>query len=347
MPLPVGDARQTRADVKRRLLVTSLRVVPSQPNRPHPTQTVRGFTLIEVLVVVAVIALLVAILLPALGRARAQSRLAVCASHERQMGVAATIFTVENKSRIPRGLSRNSAAEAAGSINWIRMIAKLFGERGNYAANFNRVPVEKHEVFSCPERAREYGGIFLDYAINSTDSRGPMTLNPCRANPASGQFFEVEGVTKVDLWKRASEVVYIMDAVQEGWNVVDAGRSLKGVRTNIAAVRADPYPMKTGFDWFDLPGGWALPTHRNFLTTPLYPRGASLMHLGIGSNAVYVDGHVDLVKPPPESAGLQKVYQFYLKKLGVDPDVVRLVGGPAAPTAAVDPCVQGDIKWRP
>ncbi|MGE3106957.1 MAG: type II secretion system protein [Phycisphaerales bacterium] len=48
----------------------------------------RGFTLIEVLVVIAVIALLVAILLPALGEARQAGRKAVCQSNLHQFGIA-------------------------------------------------------------------------------------------------------------------------------------------------------------------------------------------------------------------------------------------------------------------
>ena len=46
-----------------------------------------GFTLIEVLVVVAIIAVLVAILLPAMNQARAQAQTVVCASNLRQLGM--------------------------------------------------------------------------------------------------------------------------------------------------------------------------------------------------------------------------------------------------------------------
>jgi prepilin-type N-terminal cleavage/methylation domain-containing protein/prepilin-type processing-associated H-X9-DG protein len=50
--------------------------------------TAMGFTLIEVLVVVAIIALLVAVLLPSLAKAREQSRRLQCASNERQITIA-------------------------------------------------------------------------------------------------------------------------------------------------------------------------------------------------------------------------------------------------------------------
>jgi prepilin-type N-terminal cleavage/methylation domain-containing protein len=60
-----------------------------------------GFTLIEVLVVVGIIALLVAILVPSLMRAKAQARLTVCGSNLHQIGVAMTAYMPSNRDRMP------------------------------------------------------------------------------------------------------------------------------------------------------------------------------------------------------------------------------------------------------
>lgn len=61
----------------------------------------RAFTLIELLVVIAIIALLIGILLPALGRARDAGRLAKCLSGVRGMGIAMTLYAGEFNSFYP------------------------------------------------------------------------------------------------------------------------------------------------------------------------------------------------------------------------------------------------------
>ncbi len=64
----------------------------------------RGFTLIELLVVISIIALLVGILLPALGAARAAGRAAACASNLKQVGIGLHTYDADYRT-MPPGIS--------------------------------------------------------------------------------------------------------------------------------------------------------------------------------------------------------------------------------------------------
>jgi len=64
----------------------------------------KAFTLIQLLVVIAIIAVLMGILMPVLGKARKQAWGVVCKSNLRQIGLAAEFYADAYDGFVPRGL---------------------------------------------------------------------------------------------------------------------------------------------------------------------------------------------------------------------------------------------------
>jgi len=69
--------------------------------RPSAVTPMKGFTLIELMVVIAIVALLIGILLPGLGQAQAAARQVVCLSNMRQIGLATQYYVRDNSAYPP------------------------------------------------------------------------------------------------------------------------------------------------------------------------------------------------------------------------------------------------------
>jgi prepilin-type N-terminal cleavage/methylation domain-containing protein/prepilin-type processing-associated H-X9-DG protein len=72
----------------------------------NPSASARAFTLVELLVTIAVIALLAAMLMPALGRGKESGRVAVCQGNLRQIGLALQMYVDDSKNIMPKMYDR-------------------------------------------------------------------------------------------------------------------------------------------------------------------------------------------------------------------------------------------------
>jgi prepilin-type N-terminal cleavage/methylation domain-containing protein len=75
-------------------------------NHKHETPS-GGFTLVELLVVIGIISILIAMLLPALNKARDQAKIISCLSNLRQLGMGARMYANDNKGEWPHVIQYN------------------------------------------------------------------------------------------------------------------------------------------------------------------------------------------------------------------------------------------------
>jgi prepilin-type N-terminal cleavage/methylation domain-containing protein len=114
----------------------------------HPTS---GFTLVELLLTISILALLVGLLLPALSSARAAARTASCLSNQRQMAIAWTAYANDHK-----GMAMPLEVDASDSlVYWFGAVSlansTVDHERG-FLSPYLASDLRERSVFECPSQ---------------------------------------------------------------------------------------------------------------------------------------------------------------------------------------------------
>ncbi len=125
---------------------------------PIASTSRNSFTLIELLIVVAIIAILAGMLLPALNKARLTAKRSSCTSNFKQMGTGITIYTSSNDDYLPPHMTRYGWSLLVGEV--LNKLPKGMPTGADYKAilhsSMGYAPTDKS--FYCPI-AFEYGSI--------------------------------------------------------------------------------------------------------------------------------------------------------------------------------------------
>jgi len=160
-----------------------------------------AFTLVEVLIVITIIAILSALLLPALNRARAKARSIACLNNLRQWGLATHLHALDNDDFLPNNGAPNGISLNSG---WYVDLPHILGMRP-YAEMPWRTNADAppgHSIWICPANTnRSNGNNLFHYCLNEH-------INGTGVNNRPTRIAEIREITRVvwlfDNGKRAA-----------------------------------------------------------------------------------------------------------------------------------------------
>ena len=181
-----------------------------------------GFTLVELLVVIGIIALLISILLPSLNRARSAASAVKCLSNLRQLGVLAQLYTNDSKGVLPPAFSYGkNASNTVGEVTWVSLLAlELRVGNGMGGSGGLSDEVRQRAVFVCPDSKIPPNGVPPGFTYSTHPLLMPFSQtagNTPNAYPPGHPFaatLKQRKPYKLAAIRRSAEMILIFDATQ-------------------------------------------------------------------------------------------------------------------------------------
>ncbi|HWC60028.1 MAG TPA: type II secretion system protein [Verrucomicrobiae bacterium] len=153
---------------------------------PIARNHLRAFSLVELLVTIAIIAVIASLLLPALSSAKNKARQTECVGNLRQWGLAFRLYADDNSDFLPRrGQGVQTLAKIDRPEDWFNALPFYFGLQPFQSMVSNNAAPSAHSksVFICPVAENPGATYFLPYGMN---------MNLCPWNlPLQTKFTEV------------------------------------------------------------------------------------------------------------------------------------------------------------
>ena len=150
-----------------------------------------GFTLIELLVVIVIIAILIALLFPAITMVLRSSRSMKCQSNLRQQGLALTAYALENNDAV-------APAKLDTDHHWFNILAPYYGVRENAAKKGTSTNADimaaKGIFWGCP-RWSGTAGSRPGYGMNHWPKYPEMVHSDFTGTPVTGKIFRFSSIT--------------------------------------------------------------------------------------------------------------------------------------------------------
>ncbi|MCC7203624.1 MAG: type II secretion system protein [Phycisphaeraceae bacterium] len=146
----------------------------------------RGFSLIELLVVIGVVSLLIGLLLPAVARGRDQARTTNCMSNLRQVGLVLTAYVSDHDQRLP--LVEEPLWRRGQTPNWDADPTDKLASPNSFL-NVMAPYLDGGEVMVCPSALLGYprSHFAMTYRLASANNRNGVTQTIDKLFAANGQ----------------------------------------------------------------------------------------------------------------------------------------------------------------